>query len=269
MEALIIHLSVKIAIFLLIPATALGTFARLNNGPSDEIKIRITGHINKQLLEKFKQMPSDVRVIEITSQGGDTESALEIARLIRKKGYNLEVTKYCLSACAQWLMPAATSVTINDNAIVAMHMTATWMRDTLRKSGNPPGAEKYSKLADKEAIFYRDMGVSPDMLIYPYIGKQAICYVSDRRLAGEYPTVASKFKHVILRKETYIRLTGQQILGEWPDDLAQISESITKNIPPTVKLSLALEAKRPNFTIPPIDNVPRCTDKQIELGNKE
>lgn len=211
-------------------------------------------------------MPAGIDIIEITSQGGDTESALEIGRLIRQRGYSIHVKKYCLSACAQWILPAAKSVTINHDAIVAMHMSATWLRETLRKSGEMAAAEKYSHLAEKEAAYYKKVGVRSEMLLHPYIGKQAICYISEGKLAEKYPIVASKYEHVIITNETYTRLTGQKISGEWPDVPNNVRRAMEKSIPSTVRLSVALETSPSNSDMPHIDGVPKCTNEQIETG---
>ena len=105
--------------------------------------VSIDGRIDSQTLEYVRSLPNTPLEIHITSQGGDTPTAIEIAKIIRERGYGLVVKKYCLSACAQWLLPEARKVRLIDMPIVGFHHSGTAFHEILVASGDLKEAELY------------------------------------------------------------------------------------------------------------------------------
>ncbi|MEI6897715.1 MAG: hypothetical protein V5786_09575 [Psychromonas sp.] len=89
--------------------------------------IKYNGYINfagyKLLLKAYAQSSVAPTLLIIKSRGGDPYAGMMMGRFIRDKKMRLRVRGYCLSACANYLFPAATVKYIENNAIVGFHQS--------------------------------------------------------------------------------------------------------------------------------------------------
>ena len=81
---------------------------------------KYVGDVGAPMVTYINKMPSNSR-LTITSFGGDPEFGLKVAKLIVKKKISISVRTACMSACADFIIPAGTSVTLIDNALVGFH----------------------------------------------------------------------------------------------------------------------------------------------------
>jgi|688.fasta_scaffold324794_1 hypothetical protein len=80
----------------------------------------INGVISSQTVDKVENIKKLSRVI-INSEGGDADSAMIIGRKIFNDGATLEVQSKCISACANYLVPAARYLELNKNSFIVIH----------------------------------------------------------------------------------------------------------------------------------------------------
>lgn len=63
----------------------------------------------------------NLKIIRINSRGGDIVAAMRLGKAIKAAGMDVEVRRYCNSACANYIFPAGRRKMINDGAIVLWH----------------------------------------------------------------------------------------------------------------------------------------------------
>lgn len=103
---------------------AIRPVARLSSFKSsgDEV-IRLEGRIDastpEALTNRIRETPG-VKVLEINSFGGDAIAAMRIAQILETSRLSLRIAGFCMSACANYLLPAAREV-ISANAVIGFH----------------------------------------------------------------------------------------------------------------------------------------------------
>ncbi|MBC2836680.1 hypothetical protein [Paragemmobacter straminiformis] len=141
----------------------------------------------------------------VNSGGGDTKVGIYIGSIIADLKPDLTIEGGCFSSCANFIAPAAASITIRENAFLGWHgndrgfqivaeQKGITLREHLRASvaqGAAPGGTDLEKWLDEavptlnaliaeEAALYRRIGLPDDSF--------AICGVGDRfegRLSGD------------------------------------------------------------------------------------
>ncbi len=61
-----------------------------------------------------------VQLLRVNSPGGDLTAALDIADLLRARQLPVSVDGLCAAECAQFLLPAAAGLSINDDSVIAL-----------------------------------------------------------------------------------------------------------------------------------------------------
>jgi hypothetical protein len=69
----------------------------------------------------FVEKLSDKSIVVIRSHGGDAEVALRLGELLYSKDAIVILRDYCLSACANYLLPAARQTFVMPHTIVGWH----------------------------------------------------------------------------------------------------------------------------------------------------
>lgn len=64
---------------------------------------------------------SHLNTLVVTSGGGDVMPAIDIAHYLHKHKINLVIDTLCFSSCANYLLPAANTVTVGPGAILGWH----------------------------------------------------------------------------------------------------------------------------------------------------
>ncbi len=69
----------------------------------------------------LKRRTSNPRILKITSPGGQASASMMSAYTIRAMGLSIVVDRYCNSSCANYLLPAAKSITVPEGSYVMVH----------------------------------------------------------------------------------------------------------------------------------------------------
>ena len=69
----------------------------------------------------IQQRTKNPRILKITSPGGQASASMMSAYTIRSMGLSLVVDRYCNSSCANYLLPAAKSITVPVGSYVMVH----------------------------------------------------------------------------------------------------------------------------------------------------
>lgn len=107
--------------------------------------------------------------IVITSQGGSMEHALDIAEVMHKHKFVLEVKDYCISACANFLFIAASEKKMLPDAMLGFHggaMKSLTRTDEFRKmKASKNGVfQQFVQLSERARAFYDAVGFDDELI---------------------------------------------------------------------------------------------------------
>ncbi len=142
-------------------------------------QIMLVGTITIHTAAEFKrELAADrsIHTLIVDSNGGWSDSAMDMAALIRERKMRLVVDGRCLSACANYLFPAAVTRSVLPGSIVAIHGASfVYMDGEQVKMAPHSQAEGLSHLpsvrsqredlkrtAAREAAFYQQLGLHRD-----------------------------------------------------------------------------------------------------------
>ncbi len=129
-------------------------------------RVHFVGPITRASADVIRKILAERRltVLSMNSAGGDVEAALEIGKLIRDHGMEVEVQTWCMSSCANYVFPSGTRKVISEGAVVAWHGSPShlhYLDATGRGSSDPVVREHNAALSRREAAFLRGAGVDP------------------------------------------------------------------------------------------------------------
>jgi len=217
------------------PAVAAATVSV--NPPGDEIMIN--GDISDQMERDFEAaINSQVTTVRIESSGGDAQSAIAIGRVIRDRHLRLIVNGGCLSACASFIFVAAQDVEVMPLSVVMFHNTNSSM---LRMLGNdaPTGARQlFAAKADLEKQFYKELGLSSELLYRPQLEVQTTCIKYIISSEGRYTDVgwASHYQSW-LPPLGYMQQFVRNIRGYWPTTAQEFFDAYSTHFPATTPMA--------------------------------
>ena len=126
--------------------------------------IFFTGRIDSASARQFLRLVDDPAVhrLVIRSPGGFAAPALDIGEAVHAHGLDVDVDRYCLSSCANYVFPAGRQKRVSGPAAVGWHGS---MAHVLYRQAH--GEEHWSEdvfaqareLAAREAAFFRSIGV--------------------------------------------------------------------------------------------------------------
>lgn len=119
-------------------------------------KIGFFGCINSDAVKIMaKELDKKPRDIVIQSEGGDVEAALKLAAIIQELKLSLLVRGYCNSSCANYLIPAAKHVYVENDSLIMFHGDVRLTLETFsdRDYIDPKLLRILDKLAQEELIF--------------------------------------------------------------------------------------------------------------------
>lgn len=88
--------------------------------PEIRPEFEFRGDIDYKFVDFLKTVPEGTSV-SLTSRGGFDAAAFAASRLMSEKRLSLDVRGYCLSACADIIIPSASKVILRDFPIIGMH----------------------------------------------------------------------------------------------------------------------------------------------------
>lgn len=172
-------------------------------------------------------LPADTDRLVINSLGGETRAAITIAKIIHERNITLIVDRYCISACAQFLLVAAKKVEIRDGALVLFHQSASAMKSVLEASGSFR-FEEYSRLSRTELLFYEQFGADIGLLLGAFQAMDPICFIQEGALAEKFPGVVTRWGYSAVTPRTFKRLTRSEVKGTWVSEEKEIRQALQK-----------------------------------------
>lgn len=138
---------------------------------------------------------NDIELVLMSSSGGNIEAAMEIGRTIKANGYPLALSGPCFSSCAQYVLPAAERVLMDETAILGLHGTASSRQKIIGTRIHEASQMAFvSDLASKERDYYAEMGLQSASLFNAH-EKISMSCVNDLYNSGQQTGIAFKRPH--------------------------------------------------------------------------
>ena len=144
----------------------------------ESMELVLTGTIDAGMAQAVKDLSGryPIRAVVVDSYGGNIDSAMDIAAILRAKKLDLIVDGRCLSACANYLFPAAARKTVLPGSVVGIHniraiyqdkgavalVPATDAARLFQSRGDMGSLEQFQRTQRREQAFYRDLGIRQD-----------------------------------------------------------------------------------------------------------
>lgn len=93
------------------------------------------GYINENLYEYLSVNNKQNHTLVISSSGGRTDISYRIAKDILNNNNHIIVQSECMSACSEYILPAANSIEFHNNPIVGFHWNSLMNRDQIVRFG--------------------------------------------------------------------------------------------------------------------------------------
>lgn len=158
---------------------------------------------------------SSLRTLMITSAGGQMPDALRIAEAVHDHQLDVAVRGYCISACAQYILPAGRYKRIEENSIVGFHGSPTMALRLFENVGHE-GAAVFRQQSNATNEFYGRLGLSPEILIDAAIEMEPVCLVENPVLARSDPErygVAWRYSALLLSPAQLEQLGFGDVMG--------------------------------------------------------
>jgi len=120
------------------------------NGPINDITVR-------SLEEIIKSYPHDSITINITSTGGDGQSAMHLGDLIRDRGVYVVVRGYCHSACSHYVLTSSERTIVEEGATILFHGSPTMLN--LGDDAPIELRSRHYAFLEQERLFFERRGI--------------------------------------------------------------------------------------------------------------
>jgi len=118
--------------------------------------------INSEFLTQLKNREPDINNVIVVSFGGKPSAGIKIAREIIDGRLDVSIAEVCLSACAEYILPAAKSITLIDNPLIGYHWNPLILGHLLRTNATKD-LEYCTGIRDDELLkLLVDTGVKTD-----------------------------------------------------------------------------------------------------------
>lgn len=118
----------------------------------------------------LRYLKSGANKLRVRSFGGDAESGLRVGLVISELNINVEVSGYCMSACANYLFLAARSKSLKKNSILGFHGGLTGGPPLLaaRNEGLEKEREKWIELYKLDDELFQKLGIDKNLIAKSY-----------------------------------------------------------------------------------------------------
>jgi hypothetical protein len=193
-------------------------------------QIFIDGVITPQVATDFaRELDSGVRTLVISSGGGLSPSAVQIAREVRAHGLRVVVSKACLSACAQFIFAGARERVVQPDSLVIFHNT----RSSIARLGAAHRSletEEFQKSAQADAAieqgFYAEIGLPQSWLYQPQLEVRTACVRFARDAQAHVSDLEFKSLYAgWIPTRGMMMHAGLSFSGFWPDDFGALKHA--------------------------------------------
>lgn len=152
-------------------------------------QLHFNAHINRDTFNRLVAVYDGAKkkpdTIVVTSEGGEASASIDAGFWMAEKALHLIVQEYCFSGCANYLLPAARSITMDKNVVLYWHgsMRSAGLKERLWAQidmlGNMSLEEKERAklqansqvdfLIERERDLYKLLEVDPDLPLYGHL----------------------------------------------------------------------------------------------------
>lgn len=161
-------------------------------------EITLIGSIDTAMATKFQAALAEnnnIDTLVIDSYGGDIDAAMDIAELIGRRKMHMVVDGRCLSACANYLFPAAATKIVLPGSVLAIHgLTVNYVdggqvkrvsesqaADLFQSSVLSQNRDQFKRSVARQDAFYRQLGLRTDLyaVFAHYLGHRKQLFGTD------------------------------------------------------------------------------------------
>jgi DNA-binding protein len=217
----------------------------------------LSGPTDAAMLAKLNDaVLAGTKKIIISSRGGRESVALDIAEIIRKNGMELEINDACTSACAQYLMVAASKVEISENAVVSFHLNSFGILKMVDENDIKKfNIEELKNNRKRAENLYLKKGVSLTLLEESTYQVEPLCLQSNPQ--GEQ--LINKYDFWI-PTENYLKNIGVKFQGFWPKNIKEAKNLAKLHYISSAKFKFGVDNKS-NFR----RKIVRCDSYYLKL----
>jgi hypothetical protein len=197
----------------------------IDNGQNGDIEIY--GKISRDTYDDFARYisknPKGVLHVKISSPGGDARFAMLIGNLMSKRNTFLTIEKVCHSACAQYILPSATTISVKNGSSVAFHSSPSDLYlplDASKKEKND-----LINFREIEKRFYNDRNINANLVEYLRHQLEPVCYTQNknRKFDGlQNYSIAYKYTVMVPSRDVLSSIGFPKISGYWPNSQNEI-----------------------------------------------
>lgn len=214
-------------------------------------KIIIAGTITEDTYKEFvKHLNASTNELIISSEGGKSKPALEIARIIQNRGIKVTARKLCLSACASYIWMAGSEKSVEKNTLLAFHGSALSLVSfydmaVIQRYGVSKSHE-ISQDAAAERDLYQSLGVDPQLLVVSSFARGLRCLRISERTDGSL-AVNPAFEAIgYIPTKSFLESYGVTVSGDnLPKDGADL-KAILQSLNPTEPLPYFILSSPPD-----------------------
>lgn len=201
------------------------------NESAENVVYRLDGRIDQAAVDRFRTFLEGSRsgplTVVVRSAGGDGPAALDFGELIKSAHAAMIVDSYCVSYCAQALIPAAHDVTVEPGAVVVFHWSASDIQ--LPRSAAASLRGELENFREREDNFYRENGINPVDMRRLRHQVLPICTIDNVNLPNSrldrYGT-ANRLTGVTPSLDLLRSIGFRGIRGSWPTNQQELQDNI-------------------------------------------
>lgn len=191
--------------------------------------IAFTGRINDAAVADIEKAILEGRSkLIITSPGGDPAPAIQLAFFIREHAVTVVAEKYCLSACASYVLPASPRPEVRPGTLLGFHNTMTGMYWATRSQDHDAAEKLFGDTMRREQELYHLLGLDPALLLTPMIQVGSSCAAVVQNIRRE-PISAFVRSRVLMYSPSKATLErfGYRFEGAVPETQDEITRTVS------------------------------------------
>lgn len=155
--------------------------------PETENTISLYGNLEESIDKIIETVDwSAIEKIVIRSSGGLELAAIKLGKVVQRHALTVEVDGYCMSACAQYVLPAAQKVIMRDGSFISFHFSVF---SAVKRSKIFEGSSTVQNIAAEVEAYYRSLGQNTLVLDFSVMLTGPHCIVK----SGEKLSVRSSY----------------------------------------------------------------------------
>ena len=242
------------------PEEILASYPPMKISQDSDHSLKLQGGINKgDAVQIMRNISSSIKTLNVSLTGGNSEEAMTIGKLIKRFGLEVRVVGLCASACAQYLLPAASKAIVEPDGLVLFHHYPAGLFAIAQMKGFIPEPREL-ELWEKDRTYNASLGINPDIFLRAHLELGTICISQ----VGDIKKTLIYYKSINagwLPKKEYLTKVGINLFGAWPDTLDQFAQLVKKfrNGPePAVGFSSVPDILPKDSTDQAIEKITRC-----------